>query len=139
MSKNSLTSTPIGVLLIAGFYIFGAISLLVIRIINPGQAAAFIAERHGLPATTGNWILLVVVGIALLIAYGLVSRSRWGFFFTIAYQLYFAAVNLYLSDAMWATVSCGNAIWSFLVIGYLILVRRQFLTAGKVSGAQLQQ
>lgn len=139
MSKNRLTSIPIGVLLIAGFYIFGAIALLVLWIINPGQAAAFIAERHGLPATTGNWILPVIAGIGLLIAYGLVSRSRWGFFFTIAYQLYFATVNLYLLDAIWATVSCGNAIWSFLVIGYLILVRRQFLKGASVSGAQLQQ
>lgn len=139
MSKNSLTSTPIGVLLIAGFYIFGAIFLLVLRVINPAQAAAFIAERHGLPSTTGNWILPVIAGIGLLIAYGLLSRSRWGFFFTIAYLLYFAAVNLYLLDAIWATVSCGNAIWSSLVIGYLILVRRQFFTEGKVSGAQLQQ
>ena len=139
MSKIKLASTPIGVLLIASFYILGAIVLVVLRFTNPEQAAVVIAERHGLPASTGSWILPMVAGIGLLIAFGLLSLSRWGFFLAIAYLLHFGTVNLYMSNAAWVTVNCGNSIWSSLVIGYLILVRKRFFTEGKVIETQLQQ
>lgn len=39
---------PFGVLLIAGFYAFGAIVLLLGLFINPTGVSQVIAERHGL-------------------------------------------------------------------------------------------
>ncbi len=138
MNKNKSTTTPIGVLLIAVFYILGAIALLILLLVNPQPAAVAIAMRHGLPPSTGNWILPVIAGVGLIIAYGLLSLSHWGFYLTIAYLLYFGIVNLYLSDATWVSVYCGDAIWSFLVIGYLILVRRRFFGEREVNKMQEQ-
>ncbi len=42
---------------IAGFYAFGAITLLSFLFITPQQATSIIAQRHGLPVSTGNWFM----------------------------------------------------------------------------------
>ncbi len=139
MNIRKRSSSPIGVLLIACFYIFGAILLLALLFINPEQTSAAIAERHGLPASTRSWILPAVAGLGLLIAYGLLSLSRWGFFLTITYLLYFGVINLYFSDATWMPIHCGNAIWSFLVIAYLIIVRKRFFVEKEVHKPQFQK
>lgn len=120
------TTVPLGVLLIGSFYAIGAIVLLVFLMINPAQSSSTIAELHGLPTSTGNWILPVMAALALVIAFGLYSRSKWGYRLTIGYMLYFGIVNwsLYTDQFSWAFL--GNVIWSFLVILYLILVRKHF-------------
>ncbi len=138
MNKNKATSVPLGVLLISGFYTFGAIVLLVFLFVNPQTAATQIALRHGLPASTGNWILPLIAGVGLLIAYGLVSLSRWGYWLSIAYLLYFGVVNFYMSGASWVSVYCGDSIWSFLVIAYLIIARKRFFGTVKVEPTQIQ-
>jgi hypothetical protein len=121
------------VFLIAGFYVFGALVLLVLLFINPTQASSAIAVRHGLPASTGSWILPVVAGIALLISYGLVSLSRWGYALTILYLIYFGAVNWFLYRTSDDLLNLGNLLWSCLVILYLILVRKRFFTEGGIA------
>lgn len=123
---NRLTSRPIGVLLIAGFYIFGAAALIILYITNTSNAASQIATRHGLPAATGNWILLAAACLGVLIGTALMSLSRWGYVFTLAYLGYFFAVNLYQAKGELATISFGNVIFSAAVILYLFLVRRRF-------------
>jgi hypothetical protein len=117
---------PLGIILISGSYTFGAIILLIFLFINPLQVSSIIAERHGLPSTTGSWILLFVAGLALIIAWGLFSLSRWGYMWTVIYLVYFGSVGLFLSRGQVATVDFGNFIWSLLVIVYLIIMRRQF-------------
>lgn len=119
-------TVPFGVLLIGSFYAFGAIVLLVFLFINPAQTSSIIAERHGLPASTGNWILPVIACLALMIAFGLYSLSKWGYILTIVYLLYFGSVNglLYMKQPSWSYL--GNVIWSILVILYLMLVRKRF-------------
>ena len=128
-------TVPLGVLLIGSFYAFGAIVLLVFLLINPAQTSSIIAERHGLPASTGIWILPVIACLALLIAFGLYSLSKWGYILTIVYLLYFGSVNgfLYIGQASWTYL--GNVIWSFLVIPYLILVRKHFFEKKSVWDA----
>ncbi len=120
------SNIPFGILLIAIFYAFGAAVLLFFFITNPAQVASAIALRHGLPPSTGNWILPVIAGMALLIAWGLWSLSRWGYVLTIMYLLYFGTVNGFLNAGQSSWTYLGNVIWSFLVIFYLILVRKRF-------------
>lgn len=132
MNKTK-TTIPLGVLLISSFYAFGAIVLLVFLFINPAQTSSNIAERHGLPASTGNWILPVVAGLGLLIAYGLVSLSRWGYVLTILYLVYFGSVNWFISSTRDNLLNFGNLVWSFLVILYLILVRKRFFEKNPVK------
>jgi hypothetical protein len=117
---------PLGVLLIGSFYALGAVALLVFLFINPDPISRTIAERHGLPASTGEWILPVVAGLGLLIAYGLISLSRWGYVLTIFYLIYFGTVNWFISSISANLLNFGNLVWSFLVIFYLILVRKRF-------------
>ncbi len=125
MNKSKVT-VPFGVLLITGFYLFGALVLLVFLFVNPAPASIAIAERHGLPASTGHWILPVVAGIALIIAYGLFSLSKWGYVLAILYLIYFGSVNLFVHRPNADLANFGNLFWSLLVILYLILVRKHF-------------
>ncbi len=139
MDRITLSKIPLGVILISAFYIFGAAVLLIFWIVNPEPAASAMAIRHGLPAATGSWILAVVAAIGLLVAFGLLSLSRWGFWLTIVYSLYFLIVNRYMAGARWVSVYCGDAIWSFLVIGYLVLARKHFFGEREIQGMQIEQ
>ena len=133
MNIIKLNPKPLGVILISGFYTFGAMILFYFFATNPLYASSMIAERHGLLPSTGPWILLLVGAIALLIAWGLFSLSRWGHIFTLTYLVYFGVVNIFLSRGQFATIEFGNFIWSLLVILYLLLVRKQFFV-GRLSG-----
>lgn len=128
MRTNPPQSVPIGVFLIASFYIFGAVVLLISLATNPVQVSRSIADVHGLVPIAGPWVLVVVAALALTIAYGLLFLARWGYFLTIAYLMVFGTVNLVLAsaDSAW-TVHAGNALWSVLVVLYLFFKRGVFL------------
>ncbi len=134
--NNRRRSIPFGILLIASFYAFGAIILLAFLVINPGQAASVIAQRHGLPASTGNWILPIVAGLGLLVSFGLYSLSKWGYALTLLYLIYFGSVNWFMYRTQADLLFFGNLVWSFLVILYLVLVRKRFF--GNDSTGHLQ-
>jgi len=128
LKMKKITSIPLGVLLIAGFYIFGALVLMVFLFTNPAQASSAIAERHGLPISTGNWILPVIAGLGMLIAYGLISLSKWGYALTMLYLVYFGVVNGYMlrfrPDIN--LLDLGSLVWAVLVIIYLLIIRKRF-------------
>lgn len=127
MIHSSRTRTPIGILLIAGFYLFGAIVLLVSIFTNPGGVSRAIADAHGLPPAADPVILPIVAGIALLMAYGLVERARWGYFFTIAYLIAFGGVSLWLMSQNMQQPYIGNFTWSILALLYLLWKQSHFL------------
>lgn len=119
---------PFGLLVITVFYMIGAVLLLILMSANPVQTSNAIAKTHGLPTSTGNWILPLIAGLALLIAYGLFSLSRWGYVLSILYLAYFASVNGLMLTTHADSVYLGNLLWSLLVIIYLVLVRKSFQT-----------
>ena len=138
-------SKPLGVLLIAGFYNFGAIVLLISLFINPTEVSRIIAERHGLLPGFGTLIIPIVAALGLIMAYSLYSLSRWGFFLTLVYLIYFGGISIALGGLNFALtgqvvlqVYFGNLIWSVLVIVYLLIVRRRFL-APKNAGLPLTE
>lgn len=137
MNINKLNHKPLGVILISVFYTFGAMILFYFFVTDPLYASGLIAERHGLLPSTGPWILLLVGAIALLIAWGLFSLSRWGHIFALTYLVYFGVVNIFLSRGQFATIEFGNFIWSLLVILYLLLVRKQFFVS-RLSGNAIE-
>ena len=120
---------PFGLLLITVFYMFGAVVLLILMFANPVQTSNAIAKAHGLPTSTGNWILPLAAGLALLIAYGLFSLSRWGYVLSILYLAYFGSVNGLMLTTHADSIYLGNLLWSLLAIIYLILARRSFQTS----------
>ncbi len=132
----SAKDIPIGILLIAGFYVFGAFVLLASIFINPVGVSQAIANAHGLSTVMGVEILVAVAGLALVLAYGLVRLARWGFFLAIAYLLYLAGASLVMGGLsfLWTgqaqmQIYFGNLLWSALVVIYLLRVRRRFFSA----------
>lgn len=126
--KKLRTDIPFGLLLIATFYTFGAMVLLILLFANPVQTSRVIAGVHGLPPSTGYWILPVIAGIALLIAYGLFSLSQWGYVLIMLYLAYFGSISALLLTTYNSTVYLGNLLWSIFVILYLLLIRSRFRT-----------
>lgn len=139
-TQVSLKRIPIGVLLIAAFYIFGAFVLVASIFANPIGASQVIAKAHGLSPIMGVEILVAVVALALVLAYSLVSLSRWGFFLAIAYSLYLAGISLVMGglNFLWTgqaemQIYFGNFLWSVLVVIYLLLVRHRFFSTGMLK------
>jgi hypothetical protein len=117
---------------IAGFYIFGAIVVL-ISIFGETNAVELIAKVHGISPIVGKGILAVIAGLALIIAYGLISLSTWGYYLTLAYVLYTCASGLLRGGLGFVTsgeaslqVFFGSIFWSGLVMICLIASRHHF-------------
>lgn len=127
IKTNPRRTPPLGVLLISAFYLFGAVVLLVGMFTNPLEVSRTIADAHGLPSAFDALILPAVVVLAVLIAYGLVTVSRWGFFLTVAYLAIFGLVSLWLTIGNMQQPYIGNATWSLLALVYLIVKRNSFL------------
>lgn len=121
---------PLGVILIAGFYAFGACVLLVCMFTNPGEVSRQVATVQGLPTTIDLPILPLTTVLALLIAYGLFSLSTWGFYLTLLYALYVGSINLFLAGKQGLQPYLGNFLWSLIVIIYL-LARHKIFFSGK--------
>jgi hypothetical protein len=122
------TRTPLGGVLIAGFYLIGAIVLLISIFTNPTAVSRTIADVHGLPPAADAGILPIVAGVALLIAYGLYTKTRWGYFLTMIYLLIFGGINFWLMSQNFQQPYIGNSTWSVLVLFYLAWKRKYFLS-----------
>ena len=124
---------PLGIILIAGFYVFGAIVLLVSMFTMPEAVSRQIAERQGLPINMGISVLLVTAILALFIAYGLFSLSSWGFYLTFIYLTYFGGISFLLGGKSGIQPYLGNLLWSILVIVYLLFKRKSFFFGTKTQ------
>jgi hypothetical protein len=136
MKTLKLTNLPIGILLIASFYVFGAFVLIINIFTNPVGVRETVARAHGFSSIIGVESALVVAVLALILAYGLIHLSRWGFILTFVYSLYLCAVSLVMGGLSFAWIGqpetqvyFGNLLWSALVIIYLLIVRRRFFEA----------
>ena len=134
MKTYTLKNIPLGVLLISAFYIFGALVLLISIFTNPIGVSQFIATAHGFSSNMGIEILMATTALAFVVAYGLISLSRWGFFLAIAYSFYLTGVSLFQGGLrfLWTGEAetqrfFGNLLWSLLVAIYLIIVRSRFI------------
>lgn len=117
---------PLGILLIAGFYVFGAIVLLASMFTMPEVVSGQIAERQGLPINIGIGILPLTAILALFMAYGLFSLSSWGFYLTLIYLTYFGSISFLLGGKSGIQPYLGNLLWSMLIIVYLLFKRKAF-------------
>lgn len=124
---------PFGVLFIAAFYTFGAIFLFINIFTNPVGASREIAKVHGLSPIMGSEVLVTVGVLGLLIAYGLVRLSRWGYILTVLYLLYLATISTIMGGFTFLSpgnadkqIYFGNLLWSVMVLVYLFVVRRRF-------------
>ena len=136
MKRKPLKKIPIGVLFIASFYVLGAFMLVIGIFTNPNAVRETIAKAHGLLPSVDIAIVLFVAALALILAYGLIRLSRWGFILTVSYSIYICLVNLIMSDLAFTwpvqlekQITCGNFLFSALVIIYLLIERKHFFIA----------
>lgn len=78
--------------------------------------------------------VLLIALLALVLGYGLISLSRWGYFLAIVYSLYLVLTSLALGALNFPLrgdeemgLYFGNLVWSVLVLVYLFMVRQRFL------------
>lgn len=125
---------PFGVYVVVAFYLFGAFALIIGTLGGLVDARIPIARAHGLPGLAGTGFVFLVVVLALVMGYGLISRSRWGYLLTMVYALYIIVISLVLGALNFplrgdeeAKIYFGNLLWASLVALYLFLVRRRLL------------
>ena len=136
MKRKPLKNIPIGVLFIASFYVFGAFMLVIGVFTNPSAVRETIARAHGLLPIVDVAIVLTIAALALVLAYGLIRLSRWGFILTVSYSIYICLANSIIGglDFTWTAqpekqISFGNFLFSTLVIIYLLIERKHFFVA----------
>lgn len=136
MKRINLKNIPIGVLFIVSFYVFGAFMLVIGVFTNPSAVRETIARAHGLLPIVDVAMVLFVAALALVLAYGLIRLSRWGFILTVSYSIYICLANSIIGglDFTWTAqpekqISFGNFLFSTLVIIYLLIERKHFFTA----------
>ena len=132
-SRFASQQSPLIIRLIAAFYFFGASMLFVSCFANRAAVSHNIAERHGLPPVIEPFILPIVGCLALLISFGLYQCSRWGFYLTSAYLVYFGVISLWLSLQKPYQPYIGNASWALFVLSILVWKRKLFLSKRGVN------
>ncbi len=133
LNSKKTKSLPLGILMIASFYAFGALVLLIALFMDASRVGDVIAAAHGLSPTVGSWFVLAVAVLALILAYGLVSLSRWGFFLAVTYSAFLCLISLVKGGLSFAwtgqselQVHFGNLLWSAAVLVYLLMMRKPF-------------
>ena len=127
--KNN-PNRPLGIILISIFYLFGAVVLLISMFTNYAGVAEQITLVHGLPLSLKLIVLPSVAILAIGISYGVFSLSRWGYYLTVIYLIYFGTISLLLSVPLGKQTFMGNFMWSVLVVTYLLFKRRLFIHPG---------
>ena len=127
--KNN-PNRPLGIVVISIFYLFGAVVLFISMFTNYAGVAEQITLVHGLPISLKLIVLPSVAILAIGISYGLFFLSRWGYYLTIIYLIYFGAISLLLSMPFGKQTFMGNFMWSVLVVTYLLFKRRIFTQPG---------
>jgi hypothetical protein len=144
MNTKNQSGKPLSIMIIAGFYIFGAVVLLISMFTHSTEIGKRIAEVHGISPIVGKDILPAIAALALIISYGLFSLSKWGYALTLAYVLYTGVIGLIrggLGFTVTGDVSLqvyfGSILWSMLVVICLIATRRHFFRANISGLAQI--
>ena len=122
------TRIPVGIFIIAAFYLLGAVVLSLSFFTNRAAASRAIASAHDLPSSVDGFILPVVACLALFMALGLLIGSRWGYFLSMAYLLTFCVVSVQLLIQGGSQPYLGNLTWSFFALIYLIGKRKYFIS-----------
>jgi hypothetical protein len=140
MTTKFQPRTPLSIMLIAGFYIFGAIVLLISVFADKTEVGNLLAEVHGVSPIVGKGIVPVIAALALIISYGLFSLSKWGYVLSLVYVLYIGVIGLNRGGLEFAVMGeaslqifFGSILWSVLVVICLIAARCHFFHT-KLSG-----
>jgi len=116
---------PLGITLIGGFYVFGALVLIITLFTNATDKFG-IAFRFGLPNIPEDIMRVIVSIVFLVMAFGYLNLKKWAFWLMVTYTVYFLAVSIILSQQYNEQLFYGNAIWSSIVLIYTLRKRKYF-------------
>ena len=115
---------PIGIKLIGGFQIFGALAILFS--LNVQQTPPF-NIRFGVPLIPEIVVKLCIVVFAIIIAYGYLMQLKWGYWSMLIYSILFCCISLSQITKYGSQPFIGNAIYAVIVIIYTIFHSKCFL------------
>ncbi|WP_273853384.1 hypothetical protein [Guptibacillus spartinae] len=122
---------PIGVTLISYFYLFGAVVLVFTAIFYDAANTIGIAERFGLPNAPERLMRGLVALTSLVLVYGYIRLTIWGYWFMIAYSVIFGCISALLVSYPSPQPFLGNMIFSIIVLMYTLYVRKSFRQTSK--------
>lgn len=114
---------PIGIKLIAWFQIFGA--LIVLFTLNIQQSPPF-NVRFAMPFIPETIIKILLVISTLIISYGYLRQTKYGYWSMIIYSVLFCCISFFQSINYGIQPFIGNTIYSGFVTIYTILHREYF-------------
>lgn len=122
------TRRSLGISIIAGFYIFGAIVLLyTVLFVDIKHERIGIATRIGLPFISEISARIGLIVLAVIMSYGLLKLSRWGFWLFICYSIYFFVISLILFIKISDNLFLGNMVSALFFLIYVYFKRDCFL------------
>ncbi|MCA0171208.1 hypothetical protein [Bacillus sp. RAR_GA_16] len=123
---------PIGVTLISYFYLFGAVVLILTAIFYEADPHTIgIAERFGLPHAPERLLRVLVALLSLVLVYGYIRLTNWGYWFMIAYSVIFGCISALHISTSSPQPFLGNMIFSIVILMYTLYVRNSFLQSFK--------
>lgn len=119
MKEKSL----IGIKFIGWFQILGA--LIVLLTLNVKQTPAF-NVRFAVPFLPEVLVKIFVIILSLIIGYGYLKRTKWGYFSMLIYSILFCCISIFQMNQYNAQPFIGNFIYSAFVVIYTILHFKYF-------------
>ena len=119
---------PIGIKFIGWFQILGALAILFT--LNVKQTP-LINVRFGVPFIPEILVKICVGVFAIIIAYGYLKQSKWGYWSMLIYSILFTCVSVIQINKYSSQPSLGNAIYAGIVAIYTIYNRKYFMNYNK--------
>lgn len=121
---------PMGIKIIGCFEILGALAVLFT--LNVQQNPPF-NVRFAVPFVPELLVKIFVVVFAIIIAYGYLRQTKWGYWSMLIYSILFCCVSLFQATNYDSQPFVGNAIYSAIVTIYTMLHAEYFTEHGVLS------
>lgn len=121
---------PMGIKIIGLFQIVSA--LVVVFTFNIQQNPPF-NIRFAVPFLPELLVKIFVAVFAIIIAYGYLRQTKWGYWSMLIYSILFCCVSLFQVTNYGSQPFLGNAIYSAIVTIYTMLHAKSFTKQGILS------
>jgi hypothetical protein len=119
------SKSPLGVMLLGGFYILGAIVILLALVLGTKQAV-LMNIRFGVPFISDTAVTICIAVVSVIVAYGYMRTLKWGYWSMIVYSAVFFVISSVLAYSYHSQPFAGNAAFSLIVLIYTFCKRRYF-------------
>lgn len=114
----------IGIKFIGWFQIFGALAVLLT--LNVQQNPPF-NVRFAVPFIPETLVRILVVIFSIIIGYGYLRQSKWGYFSMLTYSIIFCCISLAQVTNYNPQPFLGNGIYAAIVVIFTVLNSKYFI------------